>query len=261
MSSYVEEQVEAADPTTSKSGNVLISIASSLAVLGLVAILTKKLTQERDFHWQIHLRYWIVALLVIVLLPFSISKYVFSELTLALIGALFPVYESVLAVCTPDEQDDTDWLRYWTIGGIFFVATEWMDNAMDSDIADVYWYKFASFLLFWLYYPRTSGAVLIDEHVTQKYLAPKMKPLQAKMTKVIDNLVKTFVNAAHLYIIWIFFMFLPGGLKRICAIAVGTVYPFVSSVAAITTEEFEDDAYWLTYWACYGLLFMVMDVL
>jgi hypothetical protein len=56
-------------------------------------------------------------------------------------------------------------------------------------------------------------------------------------------------------------MFLPNGIKRIVAVAAGTVYPFFSSVHAITTEEFEDDAYWLTYWSCYGILFMGMDFL
>eukprot|EP00980_Cylindrotheca_fusiformis_P010410 scaffold2315_cov113-Cylindrotheca_fusiformis.AAC.3 len=181
------DTAEVVDSTKSKAVSILIGIGSSLAVLAVVAVLTIKLTQERDFRWQIHLRYWIVGILVIVFLPFPIARYVFSELTLSLVGALFPVYESVVAVCTPDEVDDTDWLRYWTIGGIFFVATEWFDNAMTSDVAD--------------------------------------------------------------------------GLKRIFAVGVGTVYPFVSSVGAITTEEFEDDSYWLTYWACYGILFILMDFL
>lgn len=244
-----------------KDGNIWISLACSLAVLGLVAFLTKKLAQERDFRWAIHLRYWAVAIVTIVLLPLGISKYVFSELTVSLIGFVFPIYESVLAVCTPDEEDDTDWLRYWTLGGMFFVFTEWVDNAMDSEVGDAYWYKFTTFFYFWLYYPRTSGAVIIDEHFTQKYLAPLLKPVAASMSKTLNVIVQSAANAVHLYIVWIFFMFLPQPLKRIAAVLVGTVFPFVSSVTAISTEEFEDDAFWLTYWSCYGLLFVAMDFL
>jgi len=245
----------------SKHGNIWISIASSLAVLAVVALLTKKLPQERDFRWGIHLRYWIVAILTIVFLPFEISKYVFSELTVSLIGFVFPIYESVLAVCTPDEEDDTDWLRYWTLGGMFFVFTEWVDNAVDNDEFDVMWYKITTFIYFWLYFPRTSGAVIIDERLTQKYLAPSLAPMANSMSKMLDAIVKSFVNAVHLYIIWIFFMFLPRGLKRMAAVAVGTIYPFAGSVTAISTEEFEDDAFWLTYWSCYGILFIAMDFL
>lgn len=164
-------------------------------------------------------------------------------------------------IYSTDEDDDTDWLRYWTIGGIFFLLTEWVDNILPSPEADVYWYKVITFFYFWLYYPRTNGSLLIDESITQKYLAPKMRPFQAKMTNAISDILQLSVNVTHLYLVWIFFLFLPAGLKRIVAIAVGSVYPFFSSVNAITTEEFEDDAYWLTYWACYGILFILMDLL
>ncbi|OEU16043.1 hypothetical protein FRACYDRAFT_144853, partial [Fragilariopsis cylindrus CCMP1102] len=39
------------------------------------------------------------------------------------------------------------------------------------------------------------------------------------------------------------------------------IYPAVSSIVAATTEEIADDTYWLTYWSCYGCLFLIMDVL
>lgn len=67
-------------------------------------------------------------------------------------------------------------------------------------------------------------------------------------------------NAFHLYLVWIIFMFLPAGLKRIIAIAIGTVYPAICSIIAVATEEIEDDTYWLTYWSVYGCLFLIMDV-
>ena len=43
--------------------------------------------------------------------------------------------------------------------------------------------------------------------------------------------------------------------------AIGTVYPEVSSIVAASTEEVADDTYWLTYWSVYGCLFLIMELL
>lgn len=80
------------------------------------------------------------------------------------------------------------------------------------------------------------------------------------MNNFIIYLQQMLSNAFHLYLVWIIFMFLPAGLKRIVAIAIGTVYPTICSITAVATEEIEDDTYWLTYWSVYGCLFLIMDV-
>ena len=116
------------------------------------------------------------------------------------------------------------------------------------------------FTFIWLYFPLTCGACLVYDHITEPLLGPRLKPLQKKMNNFIVYLYQTLANAVHLYLIWIIFMFLPAGLKRVIAIAIGTVYPFVCSVTAAATEEIEDDTYWLTYWAVYGCLFIIMDL-
>ena len=61
------------------------------------------------------------------------------------------------------------------------------------------------------------------------------------MSNFVLALYQTLANATHLYLLWIIFMFLPAGLKRVVVMAVGTVYPFVCSVTAAATEEIEDD--------------------
>ncbi len=85
--------------------NFYIAVACSLGVLALCAFLTHKLKQKREFVLRIHLFYWIGAILVTAFLPYEISKYVFSELTVAIVGCLLPVYESVYAVATPGMFD------------------------------------------------------------------------------------------------------------------------------------------------------------
>ena len=172
-----------------------------------------------------------------------------------------PCFLSCCPALLLDEDDDTYWLRYWTVGGIFYVITQLVTKELQTDAANEYWLKLAIFFVFWLYCPTTKGAELIDNKLTQPYLGPKLRPMLAKMNNVIDSAVQMFTNVTHLYLVWFFFLLLPAGLKRLVAVAVGTVYPFVSSVNAISTEEFEDDAFWLTYWSCYGILFISMDLL
>lgn len=80
------------------------------------------------------------------------------------------------------------------------------------------------------------------------------------MNNVISGLVMTVVNASHLWFLWIFFVVLPKGLKRFVTIGIGTVFPLMASVTAVSTDDKADDTFWLTYWSCYGLLFLAMDV-
>ena len=146
------------------------------------------------------------------------------------------------------------------LGGVLFFLTTWVDDFIDSVKVDTTWLGSLLFVFFWLYFPLTCGAWLVYEHVTEPLLSPRIKPLQRKMSNAIVYIYQTLANAVHLYLLWIIFMFLPAGLKRIIAIAIGTVYPFVCSVTAAATDEIEDDTYWLTYWAVYGCLFLLMNI-
>ena len=133
------------------SADPWITLACSIGILAAVAVSYKYL-EPNPYDWKHHVIYWIIAILIIVLLPSSVSSYIFSSLTVTLVGAVYPVYRATKAVCTPDAIDAV-------------------------------------------------------------------------------------------------------------AILVGTVYPFVCSVTAAATEEIDDDTYWLTYWAVYGCLFLIMDFL
>lgn len=145
--------------------------------------------------------------------------------------------------------------------GLLFIGTGWVDDMMKSPTVTEYWYESLFFVLVWLFFPKTDGAALIYDNITEPFITPVLKPLASKMTNMITALYQTLINAMHLWVLWLIFMFLPAGLKRFVAVLIGTVYPFVSSVAAASTEEVDDDTYWLTYWSCYGCLFLVMEIL
>ena len=203
----------------------------------------------------------LAALLAIVFgVPTSLAKDLFSPLTAVLAGTCFPLYLSIYAVCTPAEEDDKAWLQYWMVGGVLFMCTDWVGHVMQEDSA-VYWYEISTVFFIWLYMPLLDGAHLLYNNITAPFITPKIKPLAAKMNNMIAAVYQTMVNAAHLWLIWIIFMFLPVTLKRTIAVAVGTVYPLVSSIAAASTEEVADDTYWLTYWSVYGCLFLIMEIL
>ena len=241
----------------------IIEVLCTLAVLVVVA-LAYHFGPPRTLGraWVPHAITAGCLILIEVLLPVSIAKYIFSALTATVVGTVFPIYESVRAVCTPQEDDDKAWLQYWMVGGVLFMCTEWVGHAIGDDNEKVvYWYEFMSVFFVWLFLPVTDGAALIYYNITEPFLAPKVKPLQAKMNNAITALYQTMINAVHLWLLWIIFLFLPQGLKRIIAVAVGTVYPEVSSIAAAATEEVADDTYWLTYWSVYGCLFLIMELL
>lgn len=236
----------------------IIQFLCSLAALIAVSV---------GYHWgpqSMASRQWIphvvtvvVVVLVCVLLPTDIAKYMFTPLTMVTMATFFPIYESVRAICTPLEDDDKEWLQYWMVGGVLFMCTEWVGHAM-SESSAVYWYEVTSFLFAWLYYPLTKGAELIYVHFTAPYIGPHVKPLATKMNNAIAALYQFFSNVVHIYIVFLIFMFLPAKLKRLVAVLIGTVYPEISSIVAASTEEVADDTYWLTYWSVYGCLFLIM---
>ena len=91
----------------------IISLGCSLGVL-LAASLGYSLIQPNGGQCiKIHLVYFAYAICLVAFLPTSIANHVFTELTVSLVGAMYPVYRATKAVCTPEEEDDKEWLQYW----------------------------------------------------------------------------------------------------------------------------------------------------
>ena len=177
-----------------------------------------------------------------------------------IVGCVYPIYRATKAVCTPDENDDKEWLQYWMLGGVLFMLTTWLDDVINANKANAVWLGSLMFAFIWLYFPLTCGAAVVYDNITEPLLGPRLKSLQRKMNNFVIYIHQTISNAVHLYLVWIIFMFLPAGLKRFVAVSIGTVYPFICSVTAAATDEVEDDTYWLTYWAVYGCFFLMMNI-
>ena len=94
--------------------DTLISLCCSLGVLLVTSLGYKYIDPTGGKDVKIHVLYIATAIVLVALLPLTnIGQYVYTELTVALVGAMYPVYRSTKAVCTPDEDDDKVWLQYW----------------------------------------------------------------------------------------------------------------------------------------------------
>lgn len=240
----------------------IIQVLCALLVLVLLTVAYHYApTRTHNKVWIPHVVTIAVWLLMLLAIPTAYVKYLFSPLMTVVVGTVFPIYESIRAVCTPDEDDDKLWLQYWMVGGVLFMGTEWVTHVIQKESALTAWYTSTTFFYFWLFYPLTDGAMLIYHHITKPLLGPRIKQLEAKMNNALTAIYQLMVNAVHLWLLWILFMFLPSRLKRILSILIGTLYPLVCSIAAAGTDEVADDTYWLTYWSVYGCLYLIMTAL
>mmetsp|Transcript_8783 Transcript_8783/g.15923 ORF Transcript_8783/g.15923 Transcript_8783/m.15923 type:complete len:402 (-) Transcript_8783:1956-3161(-) len=244
---------------------LILSLVGIAIMAGLIVLATRKYERTRGRVVKFHYYYFGAAaatILVVHLTSSTMELLLFSPPSVALVGCVYPIYESIRAVCTPGTADDTSWLQYWVAQGVVAFSTEFIDDyTVVKNVAfRRIWYEIEFIYFLWLLLPFTDGAALTFDYVTEPLLAPRIKPLVAKMDNLIQAIISMFTNIAHLWVIWIAFVLLPSFLKRFIVIVVGTVYPLMSSVVAITTKDTgDDDTYWLTYWSCYGILFMLMD--
>ena len=229
----------------------VVNYAVLIGLLCAAVPILHRLPRSRGKNLLFHAGYFLAAGLTLLFLPADIQEDIFSPGGVVVIGTILPVYESIVAVCTPGEEDDTAWLQFWVASGALSYATEWIDTIRESfPQGGEHWYEFEFFFTLWLLLPFTDGASLIYDVFTEPYIAPTARNLKAKFEGWI-SLLLTVVNASYMYLLWFTFMSLPEEARRFMCVAVGTIYPGVASIVAITTksdkkEDQFDDTYWLT---------------
>ena len=235
----------------------IIGLVAVLLFILLVYAASKRITRTKGRNVTYHAIYGAITVVSFILIPMEIKDIIFTPLSVVVVGTAYPIYESLRAVCTIEEGDDTVWLSYWIAQGLISFSTEWVDGIGNN--VQVHWNMFEWFFYLWLLLPYTDGATLIFDFIMAPFIAPVVQPIAQKMDGVINKLVMAVMNAAHLSVVWIAFVFLPQGLKRAVWIMIATVFPLMSSVVSVTTPEGGDDTYWLTYWSCFGVLFLIAD--
>lgn len=239
-------------------------IACGIAITGLatLVIILKKVPRSNGDNVVSHVAFLALAAVTLFFCPEYIQNVLFSQGGVVIVGTIIPIYESIIAVVSIDELDDVAWLQFWLISGIFTYCTEWMDIVAENypSIAE-HWYEFEFFTILWLLLPFTNGSTFLFKKVTE----PLFTPIADKFMGYVENkagFLMLAVNSSYLWGIWFTFLTLDEEARRFIVIAVGTLYPIAASALACTTKtEKRDDTFWLTYWACYSILFLMMDYL
>ena len=235
----------------------VIGLVALVLLLVLVYFASQRFTRSKGRNPTYHAIYVGVVVASFFLLPMVVKETLFTPLTVVVAGTVYPIYESLRAVCTIETGDDTVWLSYWIAQGVVSFTTEWVDGLGQN--TQIHWNMFEFFFYLWLLLPWTDGATLLFDFIFAPFVAPIIQPVVKKMDGVLNKLVMAVMNASHLAIVWIAFVFLDPSLKRVIWIMIGTVFPLLSSIVSVTTFDGGDDTYWLTYWSCFGLLFIVTD--
>ncbi|XP_032284629.1 receptor expression-enhancing protein 5-like [Phoca vitulina] len=118
-----------------------------------------------------------------------------------LIGFGYPAYVSIKAIESPNKEDDTQWLTYWVVYGVFSTA-EFFSDLFLSRIPFHHMLK-CGFLLWCMTPSPSSGAELLYKHVIQpvflrheSQVDTMVNDLKDKAKETVDTITKEAKKAA-----------------------------------------------------------------
>jgi hypothetical protein len=78
----------------------------------LFFLIERRIPRSGGLNWKYHVLFLLVSGVAVYFIPPDVKFGLYSPLGIMVIGSLFPIYESIRAVCTPQGDDDTVWLQY-----------------------------------------------------------------------------------------------------------------------------------------------------
>lgn len=114
----------------------------------------------------------------------------FSSYVTCLVGALCPTYMSLKALESPEEDDDTQFLTYWVVYGLFSVI-----DLFTGFIVKVFplYYTIKLAFLIWLFMPNFKGATKIYKWVVE----PLFKKYESKFDSGVNKILRKGEQVAN----------------------------------------------------------------
>ncbi|KFD49324.1 hypothetical protein M514_09771 [Trichuris suis] len=96
-----------------------------------------------------------------------------AELLCNIICFIYPAYMSIRAIESTDKKDDTQWLTYWTIFGLYSLFDFFADAV--CRYYPFYWLSKCIFMM-WLYLPIYRGAEKLYESHVHSFAVARILP-------------------------------------------------------------------------------------
>jgi len=138
-------------------------------------------------------RFFIVASIALLFSLYLIFGH-FAELVCNFIGFLYPAYVSIKAIESASKADDTQWLTYWVVFGVFSIV----EFAEDEIVGyfPVYWLFKCAFLLY-LSLPVTRGAEKLYAKAIRPAFNKYQQTIQGRFEKTLNKTTDAIKDGAQ----------------------------------------------------------------
>lgn len=109
-----------------------------------------------------------------------------------LVGVLYPMYMSLKAIESKQEDDDKQWCTYWVVF-FLFVLFELYFNFLLEYIP--FYFLIKLIFLVWLFFPSTQGAIFIYNNVLKNFYSRYEKDFDTFVDKVGETAARGYNDA------------------------------------------------------------------